>query len=101
MKKIKNTTLVLKASAGTGKTFALTVRYISLLLLGAKPYEILALTFTNKAALQMNQKIFESLQALGKNQDILDAISVQTNLTNDEILSEKDNLMALMLNDET
>jgi exodeoxyribonuclease V beta subunit len=101
MKKIKNTTLVLKASAGTGKTFALTVRYISLLLLGAKPYEILALTFTNKAALQMNQKIFESLQALGKNQDILDAISVQTNLTNDEILSQKDNLMALMLNDET
>ena len=42
--------LALKASAGSGKTFALTVRYISLLLLGAKPNEILTLTFTNKAA---------------------------------------------------
>ena len=36
-----NPFLALKASAGSGKTFALTVRYISLLLLDASPKEIL------------------------------------------------------------
>ncbi|MCG3718387.1 UvrD-helicase domain-containing protein, partial [Aliarcobacter butzleri] len=48
--------LALKASAGSGKTFALTVRYICLLLLGAKPNEILTLTFTNKAANEMSER---------------------------------------------
>ena len=53
--------LALKASAGSGKTFALTVRYISLLLLGAKPNEILTLTFTNKAANEMSERIYKTL----------------------------------------
>ncbi|BET65929.1 hypothetical protein ASA1KI_08470 [Opitutales bacterium ASA1] len=38
------------ASAGSGKTFALTDRYVQLLALGAEPHEIVALTFTRKAA---------------------------------------------------
>jgi ATP-dependent exoDNAse (exonuclease V) beta subunit len=38
------------ASAGSGKTFALTDRYVRLLALGAEPHEIVALTFTRKAA---------------------------------------------------
>ena len=62
--------LALKASAGSGKTFALTVRYISLLLLEAKPNEILTLTFTNKAAAQMSQRIYDTLLNLGNDETI-------------------------------
>jgi ATP-dependent exoDNAse (exonuclease V) beta subunit len=42
--------LVIRASAGTGKTHQLAVRFISLLADGARPEEILATTFTRKAA---------------------------------------------------
>ncbi|HOU20778.1 MAG TPA: UvrD-helicase domain-containing protein [Kiritimatiellia bacterium] len=38
------------ASAGTGKTFALSSRYLALLAGGADPASIVALTFTRKAA---------------------------------------------------
>ena len=41
---------VIRASAGSGKTFALSSRYLKLLRLGAEPDEILATTFTRKAA---------------------------------------------------
>jgi len=41
--------LAYSASAGSGKTFALSVRYISLLFMGESPSSILAATFTNKA----------------------------------------------------
>ena len=36
--------LALEASAGSGKTFALSVRYLSLLFMGANPHKIVALT---------------------------------------------------------
>lgn len=48
-KKIKLRTLI-KASAGSGKTFRLTDRFIYLLLCGEKPESIVALTFSRKAA---------------------------------------------------
>ena len=42
--------VMILASAGSGKTYALTNRYVRLLALGAKPERIAALTFTRKAA---------------------------------------------------
>ena len=42
--------LALEASAGSGKTFALSVRFIAVFLSGADAREITALTFTKKAA---------------------------------------------------
>src|SRR5437762_2038857 len=42
--------VVIRASAGTGKTYQLAVRFIGLLASGARPDEILATTFTRKAA---------------------------------------------------
>lgn len=55
--------LALEASAGSGKTFALSVHYVYLLLCDAhlQPSEILTLTFTNKAAYEMRQKIMHAL----------------------------------------
>jgi ATP-dependent exoDNAse (exonuclease V) beta subunit len=42
--------LLIRASAGTGKTHALTDRFVALLAAGAAPERIVALTFTRKAA---------------------------------------------------
>lgn len=85
--------LALKASAGSGKTFALTVRYISLLLLKAKPNEILTLTFTNKAANEMSERIYKTLLTLGDDEAYLNAIKEQTNLSKQDILGKKNILI--------
>ncbi|TKX31447.1 RecB-like helicase [Campylobacter estrildidarum] len=52
--------LALEASAGSGKTFALSVRFIALILKNAKINEILALTFTKKAANEMQKRIIDT-----------------------------------------
>ena len=53
--------LCLNASAGSGKTYRLVLRYLELLFLGAKPSEILTLTFTKKAAKEMEERIAKSI----------------------------------------
>ncbi|NJL32206.1 MAG: UvrD-helicase domain-containing protein [Phycisphaerales bacterium] len=48
---------ILRASAGTGKTFALSNRFLALLFLGAEPESILATTFTRKAAGEVMDRV--------------------------------------------
>ncbi len=92
--------LALKASAGSGKTFALTVRYISLLLLDAHPNEILTLTFTNKAANEMSERIYHTLLHLGEDEAYLQAIIEQSGLSKEEILNTKQHLIFKFVNSE-
>jgi len=91
--------LAYSASAGSGKTFALSVRYISLLFMGEAPSSILAATFTNKAAAEMRQRVVDSLRALEDedNTAFTDAICVETELTREKLLARQPEILAKFL----
>ncbi len=54
--------VVLEASAGTGKTSVLVERYLNLLKASVDPANILAMTFTRKAATEMRERIVQALR---------------------------------------
>lgn len=89
---------VVNASAGSGKTYSLVKTYIQLLLLDEgenadiKYAEILAMTFTNKAALEMKTRIVKALDELAypeiHRSDYIDRIAEETKLKK-ELIREK------------
>jgi ATP-dependent helicase/nuclease subunit A len=73
--------VVLEASAGTGKTRVLVDRYVRLLASGVDPRNILAMTFTRKAATEMRDRVLSTLHreaAAGRfTPDVWQAISLR------------------------
>ncbi|WP_370625398.1 UvrD-helicase domain-containing protein [Polynucleobacter sp. CS-Odin-A6] len=64
-----NNSVIVSACAGSGKTWLLVARMVRLLLAGAKPQEILALTFTRKAAQEMRERLYSLLEQFSQLSD--------------------------------
>ncbi|MDO5553090.1 MAG: UvrD-helicase domain-containing protein [Planctomycetia bacterium] len=81
--------IVIRASAGSGKTFQLSNRYIQLLLAGVSPEKILASTFTRKAAGEIRDRILRRLALAALNDSgcrkLSGELGLPRELTRDEV----------------
>ncbi|GAA7637507.1 RecB-like helicase [Helicobacter pylori] len=105
----KRQCMALKASAGSGKTFALSVRFLALLFKGANPSEILTLTFTKKATAEMKERILDYLKILQKenlesgkekSQNILKELEEKYHLNPNLVQNSAQNIYQRFLNAE-
>ncbi|MDA3062159.1 MULTISPECIES: RecB-like helicase [unclassified Campylobacter] len=88
----------LEASAGTGKTFNLAVRFIELILSGARISQIMALTFTKKAANEMKERIIRNFLELENQKSELGLIAKDLNLSEKEVIALRDKRKGEFLN---
>ena len=95
-----NKNVAYEASAGSGKTFMLVVRYLSLLFLDVQPGKILTLTFTNKAASEMYERIVATLEELPQ-RDELQEIAKNLHVSQDEILKKQKKVLTTFLKSTT
>ena len=84
---------IYKASAGSGKTFTLSVEYIKLLIMDPQSYRsTLAVTFTNKATEEMKLRILSQLYGIWKllpdSKSYIDKIKADLDVT-EEFMSER------------
>lgn len=93
---------VYSASAGSGKTFTLVKEYLKILLTSSNTYkfqQILAVTFTNKAAGEMKARVIESLHSFSKEEknDMLQVICEETNLAETIIFNRSQAILNAIL----
>ena len=88
---------VVKASAGTGKTYRLAIEYISRILLGEDYNEILFMTFTRAATAELKVRIFEFLDNLSQGDKELEenikSLYPQIEIDTDRIKKVKNELL--------
>ncbi|AII14311.1 exonuclease V, helicase AddA [Campylobacter iguaniorum] len=92
--------LALEASAGSGKTFMLSVRYVALVLQGNDISKILALTFTKKAANEMKERIIKTFCELETSAGELNELSKMLGLEREQIIALRDKYKANFLRSE-
>jgi ATP-dependent exoDNAse (exonuclease V) beta subunit len=105
---LKHASFIVEAPAGAGKTELLTQRYLSLLAYVNEPEEIIALTFTNKAAAEMRNRILLSLEHAQqqtpetathklKTRELANAALSQSNIKQWDILTQPSRLRVLTI----
>ena len=70
--------LILKASAGTGKTYRLSLEYIASLVQGIDFKDILVMTFTKKATAEIKERILKFLQGICEEEE--ERVEIEKNL---------------------
>ncbi|MFL2585921.1 MAG: UvrD-helicase domain-containing protein [Parvicellaceae bacterium] len=94
---------VYRSSAGSGKTYTLVKTYLTLLFSINNDYgfkQILGITFTNKAADEMKNRVFEALEAItkeGVNNSLAIEISKENNFKLNEIVHRAENIFYKIL----
>ncbi|HHG85529.1 MAG TPA: hypothetical protein ENJ82_12350, partial [Bacteroidetes bacterium] len=99
----KNTAFkIYKSSAGSGKTFTLVKEYLGVVLRYPERYRnVLAITFTNKAAAEMKERILSELRSLaGGNQGpMYDSLIEEFGIGQESIQGHAAQVLALILHD--
>lgn len=100
-----NLSFVVEACAGSGKTWLICSRILRFLVEGGRPSSVLALTFTNKAASEMHnrlnqflyflatrpyEKVIEKLLSIGINESQIDDVYPRARSLYESILVEAD-----------
>jgi len=80
---------MIRASAGSGKTYALTNRFVRLLALGVDPERIVALTFTRKAAGEFLDAILQKLASCAVNENAAACLGAELGLPQEEATPER------------
>ena len=93
---------VYNASAGSGKTFTLVKEYLKVLLNSDDIFtfqKVLAITFTNKAAGEMKERVLSSLEdfADGKENDLLQLILKETSVDKVQIKERSKKILDVIL----
>jgi ATP-dependent exoDNAse (exonuclease V) beta subunit len=95
---------IYKSSAGSGKTYTLVLTYLSILLTQKDAYyfrKVLAVTFTNKAAAEMKERVVQGLEKLIRAEDnsFMQDYVKATQLSPDEISLRAREILTAILHD--
>ena len=97
--------LVYSASAGSGKTYTLALKYIAMAVATDRASDftnILAVTFTNLATAEMKNRILEQLDNLaqgGTDKDFLENIIKETGISKDVLVQRAKGVLAAIMHD--